>query len=1152
MNFRRLLSRNLRFHWRGNLAVLLGIVVGTAVLIGALLVGDSLRGSLRDLTLQRLGWVDDALVASRFVRAALVDDLPAERKCGAILLQGAAHAGKGGLVRRAGKVTVLGVDNRFWPTDLSPDLVEFWNSSEPATVLNEPLARALGVGPGETIALNVQRVSAIPRESLLGRRDTNSVLDELRLTVSAVLPDDGPGRFSLAPNVAAPLNAFVPLRLLQDKLGQSGRVNTLLAAGSSGTAALQDALRQHLVLEDWGLTVHVPKKRAAYLSLESRQLLIEPVIADAALAAARDTGLRSAPTLVYLANSIGDGKRTVPYSLVAALDPSLPPPLGPFLPPGVDHLTDEEIVLVDWKESPLQLKPGDPVLVSYFDPDVRHEEGGQLKQDTATFRLRGFVSLRGVADDPDLTPEFPGITDKLDIRDWDPPFPYDNTRVKKRDDDYWKKFRTTPKGYVTLAAGQKLWRSRFGELTSIRLAPETSGAARPADLSQAAGEFRRRLLERLTPDQGGLTFDAVRSRGLEASGGGTDFGGLFLGFSFFLIIAALLMVGLLVRLNLDRRAAEVGLLLATGYRRRTVRRLLIAEGTVLALSGGALGAAGAVLYAWLLLELLASWWPGGLLDRSFLRLHVTWLSFLMGYAGSFVVSVLTISWAVRGLGRVAPNALLHGETTATVETFESGRRRWSWWVAWVSLASGVILLALGGRIHDHEAQAVSFFGGGALLLTAGLAGVWAWLRRSRQGSLTGHGKPALARLGIRNAARHPIRSLLTAGLLASAAFLVVAVESFRRNPERDFLEKDSGSGGFPLLAESDVPIFQDLNGTRGRDELAAALEIRLRDQEGDVQQQLARAQALLDRTTFYPFRVRAGDDASCLNLYQPGRPRLYGVPHSLIERGGFQFQATEAKTAEERANPWVLLDKTPSGGAVPVFGEKNTVEWQLKSGLGRELEVLDVRGMPVRLRIVGLLQDSVFQSELLMSETNFLRLDPQQQGYRFFLIDAPPGESSNVQALLDTALADRGFDATPSADRLAQYLAVENTYLSTFQALGGLGLVLGALGLAVVLLRSVWERRGELALLRALGFRSEALRWLLLAENGFLLAAGMAVGSTAALLSVAPQVLAGAGSVPWLKLIGMMLAVLSVGCAAGAAAVSATLRAELLPELRRE
>ena len=91
MTFGRLLWRNLLGHWRGNLAVLLGVAVGAAVLTGALLVGDSLRGSLRDLTLRQLGWVDHVLVSQRFVQQELADHLGAERVCPAIVLQGAAN-----------------------------------------------------------------------------------------------------------------------------------------------------------------------------------------------------------------------------------------------------------------------------------------------------------------------------------------------------------------------------------------------------------------------------------------------------------------------------------------------------------------------------------------------------------------------------------------------------------------------------------------------------------------------------------------------------------------------------------------------------------------------------------------------------------------------------------------------------------------------------------------------------------------------------------------------------------------------------------------------------------------------------------------------------------------------------------------------------
>jgi ABC-type antimicrobial peptide transport system permease subunit len=1210
MSLTHLLFRNLVYHWRGNLAVGLGVAVGAAVLAGALLVGDSLRGSLRDRAERQLNGFDFALIGPHFIHQDVAGALPAREVQPVILLRGGARAdptpplgeapARPGLF--AGRVTVVGVATREkqsgWERVLAPP-PHAPPGAEPVPTplefngcyVSAQLARDLDLRPGDRVTVTVQKASAVPRESLLGRPGVEEVEGELPLTVQAVLPDDHPySRFSPTPSPAAPRNLFVGLPALQGKLDQPGRVNALFVRGGD-RPALQTALARHLRLEDWGLTVRDPETRtrdlfdrlarkrqrsltrsnwgdflavkvaeamdadhegtltreevAAYyrsrgdFTLESRQLLLEPYAAEAALAAAKEANLTAAPTLAYLANRIRAGDKDIPYSVVAALDPSLPPPLGLGLSP---PLADDEILLSKWAADRLPARSGEPVSLVYFAP----EQKSGPPQPPARFKLRAVVPQEGIAADPDLTPEFPGLTDQTSLTDWDPPPPFDRDdirqSVQKPDKDYWRDYRTAPKAFVTLAAGQKLWGSRFGNLTSVRLAPPAG-----TDLMRAAVDFRRRVLAGLDPERGGFTFEDLRERVHQASQGGQDFGMLFLAFSVFLIAAALLLVGLLFRLNLERRAGEIGLLLAAGYRVRTVRWLLVAEGAFVALIGAAVGLLGAVGYAALLLDLLVRMWPTGL-PGSFLRLHLTAAGVLTGYVASVAVGVLTIVAAVRVLRRVSPSALLAGETTPA----DAARpARWAKWVA-VGSAVGALGCGVGGLfVRDAEARAGTFFGSGALLLTAALAAVWLWMRSSRHTPVTGTGPAALIRLGARNAARNPLRSLLTAALLASAAFLLVAVESFRRQPEADFLDKNSGSGGFALLVETDLPLYQ-LPNREGWGDFADALARLYQRDQATKDQRLAEAKALLDRVTFEPFRLKEGDDASCLNLYQPGRPRLLGAPASLIDRGGFRFAGTEAQTPEEKANPWLLLRADRWEGAVPVFGEENTVVWILKKGLGGALTVPDEQGRQVRLRIVGLLKDSVFQSGLMMSADNFQRLYPHAEGFPLLLAATPPGEEERVADLLRTGLAGHGVEVTPTADRLREYLAVENTYLSTFQLLGGFGLLLGALGLAVVLLRGVWERRGELALLRALGYRYRALGGLVLAENAALLALGLAAGVGAALIAVAPHLVSGEGELPWLRLALLLGLVLLVGLAAGAAAVAATLRAPLVPALRRE
>lgn len=1210
MTVPRLLLRNLLFHWRGNLAILLGVAVGGAVLTGALLVGDSLRGSLRQLAEQQRGWVEYALTAGRFFREELAAKLRGTHSAPAILLQASvvqltADQPAGPRVR---KVVLLGVDERFWevaepvragepgragvgePGRVStgrkpPDTVggmsrsywkpaEFVPPAERSVVLGSALARDLGAKVGDRILFSLEKVSTAPRESLLGRKDEKDVLLNLSLLVAAVLPDDSFGsRFTLSPGPPTPRNAFVPLTILQEEVRNQARhlperpVNALLVAGGS-RERLQADLLQHMTLEDYGLKLEVPRRRFGvpapkYLSLESPQMFLPDFVGRAV----QRSGLTAAPTLVYLVNNLSSQKQHLaalaaalappgpeltrwlmlthgpvlaPYCVVAALETEREPPLGPFTPKEKEKLGDDEILVVEWENSPLAgVKPGERLTLTYFSPE---EETG-FRELTARFRLASHLPLRGPARDTWLTPQFPGITDRLTIDTWDPPFPFDRTRVREPDEQFWREHRTTPKAYITLAAGEKLWASRFGKRTSFRIIGPGGNDRSPTEADRDT--LAKQLLTHLRPEESGLIFDDVRGNRLLASTGSQDFGLLFLGFSCFLIISALLLVGLLFRLNIDRRGSEIGLLLAVGWPLRQVRRLLLLEGFLLALLGAAGGCALALFYADLLLGYLALRWPGGL-EQSFLRLEVTATSLAIGYLSAVLVSVLTILSSLRVLARLAPTALVRGVTEEPISV-ERGRRCWVWWVIVGSVLGAILFYGLGLVFTGHEARAGSFLGSGALLLTALLALVWWKMRRLGYSHLSfagkgqasppplsplGQGWLGLAALGGRNASRQPLRSLLTMGLLASAAFLVVAVQAFHRNASADFLQRTGGSGGFPLIGESDLPLFQDLNSPSWRRTLSPA------------------HQQALEQVRFVPCRISAGDDASCLNLYRPRQPRLLGVPQSLIQRGGFRF-AGWLGSQDSYVNPWNYLTLPQKDGAIPVFGEVNSVTWTLKSGLGGEITVTAENGAPVKLRIVGLLRDSVFQGELVMADTNFRKLFPSRQGFNLFLIEAPLDQLLPVRTAVEQALGGYGMAVTPSIQRLEQFLAVENTYLATFQALGGLGLLLGALGLAVVLLRSVWERRGELALLRALGFRRSAIGWLVLAENLQLLVVGLLVGTVAALLAVAPHLTQG-GEVQWLDLILLLGLVLLAGGVSCVLAIASAVRAPLLAALRRE
>ncbi|MSR64073.1 MAG: ABC transporter permease, partial [Planctomycetes bacterium] len=286
--------------------------------------------------------------------------------------------------------------------------------------------------------------------------------------------------------------------------------------------------------------------------------------------------------------------------------------------------------------------------------------------------------------------------------------------------------------------------------------------------------------------------------------------------------------------------------------------------------------------------------------------------------------------------------------------------------------------------------------------------------------------------------------------------------------------------------------------------------------------------------------------ASCLNLDAPHSPRLLGVRPAELA-GRFRFAAQ----LEDTPDPWTLLEGELGADVVPAIVDAISLQWTLKKALGDELELVDGQGRPFRARIVATLADSILQGDVLLAERDFVRRFPDDVGQRAFLIDAPSARREAVAARLTRALADEGLELVPTHERLDLLHGVQNTYLSIFQALGGLGLVLGSVGLLALVLRHALERRGELALLRALGFSPGELRWLFLGEQGGLVWAGLFVGALGGALVVLPRL--EAGSLDALRTLGgLLLGVGLLGCVWVLLGAALALRGSVLRALNRE
>jgi putative ABC transport system permease protein len=1123
----RLLLRSLVHYWRTNAAVVGGVATAVAVLAGALLVGQSVRASLRDLLVERIGATAYAVSADRYFREDLLEKVapsfspPTHEKesvafssCPIIAVPGILVRESSG--RRAYGVNVYGVDERFWRFH---GLAAPEGFGDRSAVVGAPLAAHLEARPGDGLLLRIESDRDIPGESLYGRRE--SAGRTIRLTCSGVASPQQLGEFALRPGQGTVFSVFVPLKRLQRDLAQPSRVNAVLFTGGSQgdlLPGLRQTLRERASLSDVGLRLRAAADGRT-TSVESARVLLDDSVARSAFAAAGETGAPASGVLAYLANVIRAGGREIPYSVVAAADlgrgtlTDVRMVAGSAMNPDAPG-AHESIWLNEWAWRDLGVPIGAPIEIEYY----HWESASGLVARRATLRLGGVVAIGGAVD-ATLAPDVPGITGAKSVRTWDPPFPLDLRRIRPADEAYWDRHRATPKAFVTLAGGQSLWQSRFGRLTSVRVA-----LAEPT--------LTESLRRRIDPETAGFTVAAVRRDGLDSSRGAVDVGADVLDFSFFLIVAAVLLSASFFRLGIEQRAREVGTLRAVGFSSRTLRRLFLSEGAVLSIAGSLLGAVGALAYGGALVAGLRSWWIGAIgTDR--VRLHVSWDAIGIGIAAGIAASLGVTVWTLRGLARSSPRALLAGVLESRAATTRKARALGL--VSAAAFAASILVLAASavGSIPDVG----GFFGAGTLLLVSSLSLAAAILRRTRPRPIAGHGWRAVARLAFRSAAHRPARSLLPVALIASAAFIIVSVEAFRKDAGDDGLDRRSGSGGYALVGTSALPLVYDPDTPAGREALGMT----------------ASEAPELAGLRFASFRQREGDDASCLNLYAPREPRVLGAPRAFIEDGRFTFAASEATTPAEQSNPWLLLDKAVAGGAIPAIGDANSIQYSLNLGLGGELTVGGgAGGAPVRLRIVGTLSDSVLQGVLVVSEPNFLRAFPEQQGHRFFLVDVPAGRGASVVGPLTDRLTDWGVRIESSRERLASFRQVENTYLSTFQSLGGLGLVLGTIGLAAVLLRNVLERRGEMALLRAVGYRRQTLAMMLVAEHLLLMVSGLACGTISALVAIAPALWARGGAVPVAMIGALLVAVIAAGVASSAVAGVAALRSPLLAALRSE
>ena len=942
------------------------------------------------------------------------------------------------------------------------------------------------------------------------RRDDRAIRRTLRMR--GVLPDAAMGRFGLTASQIPPPNVFVDREWLAGAAGVPHRANLFLS--DAEPAAFEAALRACLEPSDVGLEIARIGQPPATSATSGGVWLVrsDRIYLDEASTRALSAAAPPAPVLALhhlvdaFAAGEGAGARETPYGFLTALSPSADSRLG-VVPTG---LADDEIVINAWLAETLRLKIGDSLTLRWR----RFEAGGRLVPDSAAFRVARVIAMAEAVSEAARLPRFPGLTDVNRCADWDVGLPMDKAKLDDPvNEAYWKAYGPAPKAFVTLAAGRRMLGAHFGSAMTARFPPETA----PSAIETA--------LRRAEPRELGLTVRPARQEALRAAEQAMDFRHLFVGMACVLMVSALILTGLLASLGVAHRREEVGVLRAAGFGPRRLAFLWLAESlpplAAGAVAGVAAGGGGARLLVWA----LNRFWRGAVASAQ-VPFTVGAEACVVAGVSALGLSLLAVYGGVRRTVRVQVRELLGGEE----EDIEGVGGRWE--AGNLAVAAGaalgaVALLAATGRASGSEASVI-FFGAGLLFMIALLC--FAQLAAHRW-ARTGGGRLALTpvRAGVLNVARHRRRSLLVMVLLATGCFLTVGILAMKQDPAADTARSGSGSGGYGFMIATALP----LPGDQGGEAIRKALE--------------ADASVLA-------FRVREGDEASCLNLNRAAQPRVLGVsPDSAAADRAF-----DEETAGAAASVWSLLKKPLGDGTIPALaGDLTTVEYGLHAAVGERdgsvYEYAGEDGKIWRLRLVGALpvRTGVLQGSLLVSESVFTRMAPSAPGDGLWLARTSLPEAVAADRVR-RALGRNGAIVTPTRDRLRLLGAVESTYLDMFLVLGGLGVVLGAAGLGLVVLRNAAARRGELAVLRAVGVPPRKALAYLVAEHVYLLLAGLVAGAAPALLAVRPALRRLGQPMPVGVMAGLIAAMFASGLLGTLAALIAASRLRLREALRGE
>ncbi len=1077
MSLSKLILKSAWFYRKLNLTIILGIALSTAILVGALIIGDSVKYSLQQITVQRLGKTSQVITAGeRLFGQQLTIELAT--KTGVVttaLLRANGFGVIDGGELRINQLAVWGVDST---------LGRFANGSESFILngndvaINENLAALSGLKVNDEFLLRLNKLNTFPANTPFVSETETTI--SFRVSVARILKSEELGNFNLQNIQSAPRNVFLNLQWLNEQMGLQQKANVLLVAEGISSSELIQKLQKSWKLEDMNLEIR-ENQTLNYTELISDRVFVEPAVEQFCL----NKMPGSQAVFSYFINEFTLKGKQTPYSFVSS-DPKL---------------TGNQIIASNWLADDLKIKLNDTVRLSYF-------EVGPLRRlvlkDTS-FVVGHIYELAGEKADQNRMPVIPGLSDAGNCRDWKTGVPVDLKKIRTKDEDYWKAHKGTPKAFVSLETAQKLWGNHFGQSTAIRV----------DGLKKA--EFESQLLSGLNPSQLGFEVRDVKTDGLAAASGGTDFGGLFIGLSFFVLFAAVLLAFLLFKLYLGFRKTEIGTLTALGFSFQTIRKLFVAEASVFVLVGIFLGIPFSILYNHLILQAINTIWVD-IVRTSIVNIHIRPVSLIFG---SLIIALMSFTaiWFI--LSRFLKNEAIALQRKHISVKLNNGR--WSLSLGLCLIAFSVIILFAKG-FRSGEINPEFFFISGFGLLPGLILIFDFWMHRLAVQEKAMHF--SLQTMLLKRIAGERRRNVMIVSFLSVGVFMVVSTGLNRKDLTSNADLPSSGTGGYDYFVETTMPVLFDVNTPKGREDF---------DIPADAQ--------------IVQFQAQPGDDASCLNLNRISRPRLIACnPAAFDQRSAFTF-ATRTDDLDAQ-HPWLTLNQTLADDVIPAIADQTVIQWGLMKKVGDTLLYKTEDGKDLKLKLVGGLANSVFQGNVIIAEDHFNRAFPSVSGSNVFLIDVP--YSSLTAEDLQIGMRNYGPEISRTTDRLLSFYTVENTYLNIFLMLGALGLLIGTLGLGILIFRITFEQIPEYALLLSLGFSKPIIQRLVMREKLFLMIVSVLIGLIPAVLSGLPTLISSLYPNLWVWLPAISVLVILSGAVFSFVAIRMAFRQNLVQAMRNE